>query len=399
MELDVRHPSKNLIRTGRGRSAPKTPVGKGLLGCLGCLGLIIVLFVGSAVIAGVVQAFSGGGSTQQAETSSSSAYNSEGATPTPAITADSDGQIYDEGNEESITLPGENPDFAENAVPAVPNDTQNAPDAQKSLEKLNQLEVKGRAPKTGYDRSLFGNSWVDTDKNGCDTRNDMLRRDLVGTTTKPGTRGCVVLSGSLSDPYTGSLISFMRGKGTSEAVQIDHVVALSDAWQKGAQKLTEEQRIAFANDPINLLAVDGPTNQQKSDGDAATWLPPKTSFRCEYVSKQIDVKAKYGLWVTEAEKVAMTDVLTSPDCGARAEIPQSEPAYEEQVAPAPIEESAPAYYVPPVEQAPVVPEAPVQYFKNCTEAHKAGRYDIPATDPAYRPALDGNKDGVACESR
>lgn len=395
----MRHPSKNLIRTGRGRSAPKTPVGKGLLGCPGCLGLIIVLFVGSAVIAGVVQAFSGGGSTQQAETSSSSAYNSEGATPTPAITADSDGQIYDEGNEESITLPGENPDFAENAVPAVPNDTQNAPDAQKSLEKLNQLEVKGRAPKTGYDRSLFGNSWVDTDKNGCDTRNDMLRRDLVGTTTKPGTRGCVVLSGSLSDPYTGSLISFMRGKGTSEAVQIDHVVALSDAWQKGAQKLTEEQRIAFANDPINLLAVDGPTNQQKSDGDAATWLPPKTSFRCEYVSKQIDVKAKYGLWVTEAEKVAMTDVLTSPDCGARAEIPQSEPAYEEQVAPAPIEESAPAYYVPPVEQAPVVPEAPVQYFKNCTEAYKAGRYDIPATDPAYRPALDGNKDGVACESR
>lgn len=157
----------------------------------------------------------------------------------------------------------------------------------------------------------------------------MLRRDLIGVTAKPGTRGCVILGGSLSDPYTGTFIIFQRGQGTSDAIQIDHLVALSDAWQKGAQQLTEAQRIDFANDPINLLAVDGPTNRQKGDGDAATWLPPKTSYRCEYVSKQIAVKAKYGLWVTEAEKLAMIGVLTSPGCGVQVETAEPDPTYEE----------------------------------------------------------------------
>jgi Protein of unknown function (DUF1524) len=89
------------------------------------------------------------------------------------------------------------------------------------------------------------------------------------------------------------------------------VVALSDAWQKGAQRLDEPTRRDFANDPRNLLAVDGPTNQQKSDGDAATWLPPVKSYRCTYVSKQVEVKAAYRLWVTQAEKDAIARVLSS----------------------------------------------------------------------------------------
>lgn len=169
---------------------------------------------------------------------------------------------------------------------------------------LAALPVKGRAPTTGYDRSAFGQAWADVDRNGCDTRNDVLARDLTGATFKPGTNDCVVLAGTLDDPYSGEVRRFARGE-RSAAVQIDHVVALSDAWQKGAQQWTAETREAFANDPANLLAVDGPLNQEKGAGDAATWLPPSTGYRCVYVLRQVRVKAAYGLWVTAAERDAM----------------------------------------------------------------------------------------------
>ena len=174
---------------------------------------------------------------------------------------------------------------------------------------LATLPVKGRAAKTGYDRDRFGPAWADTDRNGCDTRNDILKRDLAGETFKPRTHDCVVLTGTLSDPYTGKKITFSRGQGTSEAVQIDHVIALSDAWQKGAQQLSPDARKSLGNDPLNLMAVDGPTNQGKGDGDAATWLPPVRSYRCTYVARQVAVKAKYRLWVTQAEHDAIAGVL------------------------------------------------------------------------------------------
>ncbi|CEI24278.1 HNH endonuclease [Propionibacterium freudenreichii] len=182
-------------------------------------------------------------------------------------------------------------------------------DAEAVRQLLNTLPVKGRAPKTGYERSEFGTAWKDVDHNGCDTRNDILARDLTDKVYKPGTHDCVVASGVLHDPYTGTTIHFTRGQNTSTAVQIDHVVALSDAWQKGAQQLSADLRTQLANDPLNLLAVDGPTNQQKSDGDAATWLPPNKAFRCTYVTHQVQVKAKYSLWVTQAEKAAITNQL------------------------------------------------------------------------------------------
>ena len=121
----------------------------------------------------------------------------------------------------------------------------------------------------------------------------------------------MVLRGTLADPYTGTAIAFVRGAATSSRVQIDHVVALSDAWQKGAQQWSTQTRTRFANDPLNLLAVDGPTNQRKSDGDAATWLPPRTSYRCAYVARQTAVKARYRLWVTAAEKDAVRRVLAT----------------------------------------------------------------------------------------
>ena len=180
-----------------------------------------------------------------------------------------------------------------------------------ALATLATLAVKGRAPKTGYDRAQFGPAWADVDHNGCDTRNDVLRRDLTGYVIKAGTHGCVVLSGTLRDPYTATTIRFVRGQTTSTLVQIDHVVALSDAWQKGAQQLSAETRQALANASLNLLAVDASTYRSKGDGDTATWLPPNKAYRCSYVARQVAVKAKYGLWVTNAERDALGRILAT----------------------------------------------------------------------------------------
>ncbi len=180
-----------------------------------------------------------------------------------------------------------------------------------AVTTLATLVVKGRAARTGYERAVFGPAWADVDRNGCDTRNDVLRRDLTAYRLKAGTHGCVVLRGTLHDPYTGRTIAFVRGRTTSNAVQVDHVVALSDAWQKGAQAWTPAQRTRFANDPLNLVAVDGPTNLRKGNGDAATWLPPDKAGRCAYVARQVAVKARYRLTVTAAERDAMIRLLVT----------------------------------------------------------------------------------------
>lgn len=173
-----------------------------------------------------------------------------------------------------------------------------------ATEVLDSLDVKGRAPKTGYSRDMFGNGWQ---KNGdCNTRDDILARDM----TQLDIRECKVYAGVLEDPYTGKTIRFLRGPTTSSLVQIDHVVALSNSWQTGSQYLDSETRELLANDPLELLAVDGKTNENKSDSDAATWLPPNKSYRCRYVARQIAVKQKYSLWVTIAEKEAMQRVLS-----------------------------------------------------------------------------------------
>ncbi len=181
-------------------------------------------------------------------------------------------------------------------------------------EALADIPIKGRAPKTNYSRDQFGDGWEIV--GGCDMRNRILARDLREVFYVQSTDMviCKVMSGVLDDPYTARTISFLRGPETSDDVQIDHVVALSDAWQKGAQGLTPEQRLAFANDPLELLAVDGDANQQKSDSDAASWLPANKTYRCQYVARQIAVKKKYSLWVTRSEYDAMAQVLkTCPD--------------------------------------------------------------------------------------
>jgi len=176
---------------------------------------------------------------------------------------------------------------------------------------LSTLAVKGRAPKTGYDRDALFGDWADPDGNGCDARNDVLARDLTNKVFGTGSDRCLVLSGTLTDPYSGKKIDFMRGQGTSTLVPIDHVVAVSDAWQKGAFKWDATKRINFYNDPLNLMATQRSLNSQKKDGDAATWLPPLKSYRCAYVAQQIAVKAKYGIWVTKAEKEAMVRILSA----------------------------------------------------------------------------------------
>lgn len=196
-------------------------------------------------------------------------------------------------------------------VAPIPAQAEIAPDIApgQAITTLESLPVKGRAPKTGYTRAQFGPTWADVDRNGCDTRNDILQRDLTQITYRAKTRDCVVESGNLVDRYSGEVINFQRGNISSMEVQIDHVVALSNAWQTGASKLDALQRRALANDPLNLFAVKGRLNSQKRDGDAATWLPPLKSFRCTYVAHQIAVKAKYSLWVTAPEKAAMGSIL------------------------------------------------------------------------------------------
>jgi hypothetical protein len=174
-----------------------------------------------------------------------------------------------------------------------------------ALTELATLAVKGRAPMTGYSRDQFGPAWPTIE--GCDERNDTLRRDLTDITLSGS---CIVTSGTLVSPYSGTTIHFVRGPHSAD-VQIDHVVALGDAWQTGAAQWSSTEREAFANDPEELLAVDAHSNEQKGDGDAATWLPANKAFRCTYVSIQVNVKARYHLWVTPAEHDAIARILSS----------------------------------------------------------------------------------------
>ncbi|MDQ0575409.1 HNH endonuclease family protein [Agromyces albus] len=183
-------------------------------------------------------------------------------------------------------------------------------EAAAALAELDTITVKGKAPMTGYDREgVFGSAWIDSDRNGCDQRNDVLDRDLSAKTYKPDTGDCVVLSGTLDDPYTGATIPFARGQDTSAAVQIDHVYPLGMAWRQGAQQWTQEQRIAFANDFDNLIAVDGPVNGQKGDSGPAAWLPPNKVYRCEYVIDFVEVTAKYDLSLPQPDVDAARRIL------------------------------------------------------------------------------------------
>ncbi|WP_286277127.1 GmrSD restriction endonuclease domain-containing protein [Naasia aerilata] len=245
-----------------------------------------------------------------------------------------------------------------------------------------------RAPDSGadYQRTQdFGQAWMDVDGNACNTRDDVLQRDLKDTVLN----GCKVMSGTFTDPYTGQAMTFTRGNDTSTLVQIDHMVALIDAWTSGAQQLTQDQRQRLANDPTNLLAVSDQANQAKSGEDAATWLPTFAGMKCEYAARQISVKYAYGLWVTQPEHDALSTVLRScPD----------QPAYRSSLG-EPVGTPTPQPTASPTAAVGLVATdtASSVYYANCSAAYAAGVSGIQRDAPGYRGELDRDDDGVACE--
>lgn len=186
------------------------------------------------------------------------------------------------------------------------------------LELLDTLALSDQADVPGYDSGLFG--WRnDTDRNGCDTRNDVLRRDLDAVVVKPDTRGCVVASGVLPSPYSGETVQFVAGDDGGD-VDIDHVVAREDAWQSGAANWTDEELVRFGNDPLNLLAVEASLNRLHGSRAADEWVPSTGEGACDFVARQVAVKAEYELTVTESERDAMAGVLTG--CPGGGELPE-----------------------------------------------------------------------------
>ena len=279
------------------------------------------------------------------------------------------------------------------ATTLTETDTESAPPADSAAAVLVTLPVKGRAPMTGYDRDRFGQAWLDADRNGCDTRNDILGEFLTAATYKPGSGNCVVLEGDLDDPYTGTDIHFVYGNGA--LVDIDHVVALGNVWVTGGFGWGIRKRAAIANDPMNLLPVDASANRQKGDGDAATWLPSKR-YRCAYVARQIGVKEKYNLWVTAPEKAAMERVLST--C-------PGQPVFEDSGAPVRVTlnitdpgAARARSNTQSGTEATGQPEGNGSvYYENCEAARAAGAAPVRRGDPGYGSHLDRDGDGSACE--
>lgn len=185
------------------------------------------------------------------------------------------------------------------------------------LKAAQALTVRGRSAETNYSRDAFGSAWKDVDRNGCDTRNDILQRDFATTILKPGTGNCKVIGGTWTDPYSNESYTF---DAAPSGAQIDHVVSLKNAWQMGADLWSDEMRTEFANDPLNLRVTIGSLNQQKSDANAASWLPPYKPGRCSFIATQVAVKTKWRLFVTEAEKSVFVTILSKPEC-AQTQLP------------------------------------------------------------------------------
>ncbi len=177
----------------------------------------------------------------------------------------------------------------------------------KTRAMLARIPIGGRGAQTGYQRTAdFGAAWLDVDGNGCRTRDDVLARDLAVTARRSS---CVVTAGTFTDPYSGKPMTF--SKAHADLVQIDHVVPLGLAWQLGAPQWTLGQRVAFANDPEELLAVNGALNQAKGDSGPDSWLPPDHAYRCTYVIRFTRIAYTYGLRITPSMRDAVNRQLDS----------------------------------------------------------------------------------------
>lgn len=193
----------------------------------------------------------------------------------------------------------------ESPAPSAPISTE----AGHALAQLEQLTITEPSSTTKYVRDYFGQKWADVDRNGCDTRNDILARDLTDLTFKPGTRDCVVLSGVLYDRYTDETIQFVRVSEGYQPVQIDHVIPLSVAWASGSESWTLDKREQFANDPLNLQTTTA--NQQKGDSTPSRWMPESATAACEYSARYVTVLDAYDLTVTADDAAALRATLTS----------------------------------------------------------------------------------------
>lgn len=197
-------------------------------------------------------------------------------------------------------------------VPSSPSPSpSNTSVSSNALVVAQGLPVRGRATDTNYSREAFGSAWKDVDRNGCDTRNDILQRDFTTSILKSGTGDCKVIGGTWTDPYSNESYTFDQAPS---GAQVDHVVSLKNAWQMGADLWTDQMRVEFANDPLNLRVTIASLNQQKSDSNAASWLPPYKPGRCFFIATQVAVKAKWELYVTDSEKDVFLSILSKPEC-------------------------------------------------------------------------------------
>ncbi|MFA1543894.1 HNH endonuclease family protein [Actinomadura monticuli] len=218
--------------------------------------------------------------------------------PSGAATGQSDGDAASPLDNEDGTKPG---------LAAITS----GGDRKEARTLIAKVATKGRGPKTGYERDEFGYAWMDNApdvpfaRNGCDTRNDLLKRDGEKLRYRSGS-DCVLISLTLHDPYSGKTIEWKKARAA--AVQIDHVIPLSYGWQMGASRWPKGKRESLANDPLNLIPVDGPLNGAKSDSGPASWLPPNKRIRCSYGVRFAQVALKYDLPVTDADKKIMLDL-------------------------------------------------------------------------------------------
>ncbi len=200
-----------------------------------------------------------------------------------------------------------------------PAGVDNTTQAQADLQHLKVIAKRSTVP--GYERSCspgkacsFGPAWTDDQdaaggRNGCDTRNDLLRSQLQDVQLRSGSK-CVVMAGQLNDPYTGQRVSFSKTQASK--VQIDHVVPLALAWDLGASAWSQAQRVHYANDEeLVLLAVDQRSNEQKGDSGPAEWMPANSTYRCAYDERFVTILARYQLSITAADKAAIARQLHS----------------------------------------------------------------------------------------
>ena len=233
---------------------------------------------------------------------------------TPDSTVPNSTEIPEQPSAPTESSPSQSPTPTQSVTPEA---STTPAVASNALTVAKGLKVRGRSADTNYSRDAFGTAWKDVDRNGCDTRNDILQRDFTTAVFKPGTNDCKVIGGTWTDPYSNESYTFNE---PPSGAQIDHVVSLKNAWTMGADMWSDQMRVEFANDPVNLVVTIASLNQQKSDSNAASWLPPYKPVRCAFIATQVAVKAKWQLFVTESEKEVFVTILSKPEC-AKIKLP------------------------------------------------------------------------------